>query len=267
MPQSNRPSSPPSPRQIDRLLDVMKRLRDPQSGCPWDVEQTPTTIAPFAIEEAYEVMDAIARDDREAIPDELGDLLLQVVFQAQMAQEAGHFDFETVAGLIADKLVRRHPHVFGDAALDDDSWEREKDAERQRKAEYGALAGVALPLPALMRAAKLSRRAARVGFDWDDPTGILDKVHEEIDELKAELGGDRDRIEDELGDVLFTVASLARKLDIDPEAALRRSNAKFTRRFEAMEAMLARRGQTMAKQDLPTMEALWQEAKTLPGMK
>jgi len=254
-------------RQIDRLLDVMKRLRAPKGGCPWDVEQTPATIAPFAIEEAYEVMDAIARNDRDAIPDELGDLLFQVVFQAQMGSEAGHFDFETVAGIIADKLVRRHPHVFGDAAMDDDTWEREKDAERQRKAEYGALAGVALPLPALMRAAKLSRRAARVGFDWDDPTGILDKVHEEIDELKAELGGDPDRIEDELGDVLFTVASLARKLNIDPEAALRRSNTKFTRRFEAMETMLARKGQTMAEQDLPTMEALWQEAKTLPGMK
>lgn len=256
-----------SSRQIDRLLDVMKRLRDPKSGCPWDVEQTPATIAPFAIEEAYEVLDAIARNDRDAIPDELGDLLLQVVFQAQMASEAGHFDFETVAGIITDKLVRRHPHVLSDAAMDDDTWEREKDAERQRKAEYGVLAGVALPLPALMRAAKLSRRAARVGFDWDDPSGILDKVHEEIDELKAEIGGTRDRIEDELGDVLFTVASLARKLDIDPEAALRRSNNKFTRRFEAMEAMLAQKGQTMAEQDLPTMEALWQEAKTLPGMK
>ncbi|AAW61193.1 nucleoside triphosphate pyrophosphohydrolase [Gluconobacter oxydans] len=256
-----------SPRQIDRLLDVMKRLRDPEAGCPWDVEQTPATIAPFAIEEAYEVMDAIARDDREAIPDELGDLLLQVVFQAQMASEVGHFDFETVAGTIADKLVRRHPHVFGDAALDDDTWEREKEVERLRKAEYGTLAGVALPLPALMRAAKLTRRAARVGFDWDDATGILDKVHEEIDELKAEIGGDRDRIEDELGDVLFTVASLARKLDIDPEAALRRSNDKFTRRFEAMETMLAEKGQTMAEQDLPTMEALWQAAKKIPGMK
>ena len=257
-----------SVRQIDRLLAIMKRLRDPETGCPWDIVQTPASIAPFAIEEAYEVMDAIAHNDHAAIPDELGDLLLQVVYQAQMAEEAGQFDFETVAKLIADKMVRRHPHVFGDETGHSLAiWEQRKEEERRAKSEHGALAGIPLHLPALLKAAKLCNRAARVGFDWAEPAEVLDKVHEEIAELKAELGGDRDRIEDELGDVLFTVASLARKLDIDPEAALRRSNAKFTRRFEAMEAMLARRGQTMAEQDLPTMEALWQEAKTLPGMK
>ncbi|WP_040509750.1 nucleoside triphosphate pyrophosphohydrolase [Gluconobacter morbifer] len=254
-------------RQIDRLLDIMKRLRDPQNGCPWDMEQTPGTIAPYAIEEAYEVLDAIERNDEAALPDELGDLLLQVVFQAQMAEEAGRFDFETVSGMIADKLVRRHPHVFGEERAEDQNWENEKEAERHGRAEFGALAGVARPLPALLRAAKLCKRAARVGFDWDDASGVLDKMHEEIDEMKAELGGDRDRIEDELGDVLFTVASLARKLDIDPEAALRRSNAKFTRRFEAMEEVLAAEGRTMTEQDLPALEALWQAVKKKPGMR
>ncbi|MBS1032285.1 nucleoside triphosphate pyrophosphohydrolase [Gluconobacter cerinus] len=254
-------------RQIDRLLDIMKRLRDPQSGCPWDVAQTPETIAPFAIEEAYEVMDAIARDDSDSLPDELGDLLLQVVFQAQMAEEKGQFDFETVAGKIADKMVRRHPNIFSDVEHDEDLWERTKETERHAKAEYGALAGVAQHLPALVRAAKLCRRAARVGFDWDDASGVLEKVQEEIGELKAELDGDRDRIEDELGDVLFTVASLARKLGIDPEAALRRSNRKFTRRFEAMEARLASEGKTMGEQNLETLETLWQTVKKQPGMR
>ncbi|KXV41078.1 nucleoside triphosphate hydrolase [Gluconobacter japonicus] len=254
-------------RQIDRLLDIMKRLRDPENGCPWDVAQTPETIAPFAIEEAYEVMDAIARDDSDSLPDELGDLLLQVVFQAQMAQEKGLFDFDAVAGKIADKMVRRHPNIFSDVEHDEDLWERTKESERHDKAEYGALAGIAPNLPALVRAAKLCRRAARVGFDWDDPSGVLEKVQEEIGELKAELDGDRDRIEDELGDVLFTMASLARKLGIDPEAALRRSNRKFTRRFEAMEASLATEGKTMGEQDLETLEALWQAVKKQPGMR
>lgn len=254
-------------RQIDRLLDIMKRLRDPENGCPWDVAQTPETIAPFAIEEAYEVMDAIARDDSDSLPDELGDLLLQVVFQAQMAQEKGLFDFDAVAGKIADKMVRRHPNIFSDVEHDEDLWERTKESERHGKAEYGALAGIAPNLPALVRAAKLCRRAARVGFDWDDPSGVLEKVQEEIGELKAELDGDRDRIEDELGDVLFTMASLARKLGIDPEAALRRSNRKFTRRFEVMEASLATEGKTMGEQDLETLEALWQTVKKQPGMR
>lgn len=252
--------------QIDRLLTVMKRLRDPQGGCEWDRAQTPETLAPFAIEEAYEVMDAIARKDDDALEDELGDLLLQVVFQAQIAQDDGKFDFESVARRIADKLVRRHPHIFGENAAEADFWENAKEAERRGKAEHGALAGIAPNLPALLRALKIGKRAERVGFDWGSPGEVLAKVREEIGELEAEINGCLDRIEDELGDVLFTVASLARKLEIDPEAALRRSNDKFTRRFEAMEAALARDGETMKGQPLAKLEALWAEVKKRPGL-
>jgi nucleoside triphosphate diphosphatase len=256
------PAAPAAEREIARLLWVMKRLRDPETGCPWDRVQDFASIAPFAIEEAYEVMDAIAREDWDAFPDELGDLLLQVVYQAQMADEAGRFDFATVARTIADKMIRRHPHVFGDAAMDDDLWERSKAAERASRAEHGALAGIARDLPALLRARKLCARAARVGFDWAKPVEVLDKVSEEIAELRVELVAmDRDKMEDELGDVLFTVASLARKLDLDPEACLRRSNAKFTRRFEWMERAAAREGRILSEYDLAAQEALWAAAK------
>lgn len=248
--------------ELDRLLSIMIRLRDPDTGCPWDKVQTHATIAPFAIEEAYEVMDTIHRKDWDALPDELGDLLLQVVYQARIAEEAGRFDFGTVAKSIADKMVRRHPHVFGDESLDPDLWERNKAAERATRSEYGTLAGIATSLPALLRADKIGRRAARVGFDWGTPGEVIDKIAEELEEVRAELAeASRDRLEDEVGDVLFTVACLARKLGLDPEACLRRGNDKFTRRFEAMEAHLARRGEAPADQTLETFEALWQQVK------
>ncbi|BAT18897.1 nucleoside triphosphate pyrophosphohydrolase [Asaia bogorensis] len=248
--------------ELDRLIAIMERLRDPHTGCAWDRVQTHETIAPFAIEEAYEVMDTIAREDWEALPDELGDLLLQVVYQARIAQEAGRFDFADVARLISDKMVRRHPHVFANQTLDPDLWERNKQAERTAKAEYGLLAGIAPALPALIRAEKLGKRAARVGFDWDRPEQVLEKIEEELDEVRAELaGGDKARLEDEIGDVLFTVASLARKLGLDPEACLRHGNAKFTRRIETMESVLAETGSTLADLDLPAQEALWGEVK------
>jgi len=248
--------------EIERLLGIMAALRDPQTGCPWDQVQTPATIAPYAVEEAYEVMDAITREDWGALPDELGDLLLQVVYQARLGEESGRFDFAQVTRLIADKMVRRHPHVFGQAALEPGMWERNKAAERAAKAEHGALAGIAGHLPALLHAAKLGNRAARVGFDWGTPAEVIDKVGEELDEVRAELAdADRDRLEDEIGDVLFTVASVARKLDLDPEACLRRANAKFTRRFNDMERALAETGDALQDQDLATLEALWQQVK------
>lgn len=248
--------------EIDRLIAIMTRLRDPQTGCAWDRVQTHETIAPFAIEEAYEVMDAIARQDWQALPDELGDLLLQVVYQARIAEEAGRFDFAEVARQIGDKMVRRHPHVFAEAELDADLWERNKQAERAAKSEYGLLAGIAPALPALIRAEKLGKRAARVGFDWDTAEQVLEKISEELDEVRAELPlGDKTRLEDEIGDVLFTVASLARKLGLDPEACLRQGNAKFTRRIETMESVLAETGSTLADLDLTAQEALWREVK------
>lgn len=263
---ASQPSSGPPEHDaaaaLDRLIAIMERLRDPQTGCAWDRVQTHETIAPFAIEEAYEVMDTIARQDWEALPDELGDLLLQVVYQARIAQEAGRFDFADVARMIGDKMIRRHPHVFGDHALDPDLWERNKQAERDAKAEYGILAGIAPALPALIRAEKLGKRAARVGFDWETPEQVLEKIDEELNEVRAELpGGDKARLEDEIGDVLFTVASLARKLGLDPEACLRHGNAKFTRRMETMEAVLAETGSTLAELDLASQEALWRDVK------
>lgn len=248
--------------ELDRLLTVMARLRDPQNGCPWDKVQTHATIAPYAIEEAYEVLDTITREDWAALPDELGDLLLQVVYQAQIAEEAQRFDFGTVAKMIADKMIRRHPHVFTDGEGGHEFWEQSKAAERAARAEHGALAGIAGHLPALLHAAKLSSRAARVGFDWGTPAEVIDKVGEELEEVRAELAdADHDRLEDEMGDVLFTVASVARKLGLDPEACLRRANAKFTRRFNDMEAILAATGDSLQDQDLTTLEALWQEVK------
>jgi nucleoside triphosphate diphosphatase len=254
------------------LLDVMRRLRDPQCGCPWDITQTFATIAPYTIEEAYEVAAAIERGDMAELKDELGDLLLQVVFHAQMANEAHAFDFAAVAHAITTKMIARHPHVFGsgavaDAAAQTTAWEVLKAEERQRRAALegrapGVLDGVALGLPALLRAVKLQKRAARVGFDWTDTTDVLDKIAEEIDELRVELRTDgaasnHDRIEDEFGDVLFALANLARHLDIDPEAALRRTNGKFERRFRGIEAALSQQGRTPAQASLDEMEALW----------
>ena len=231
----------------------MAALRDPDHGCPWDREQSFASIAPYTIEEAYEVADAIARRRLVALPDELGDLLFQVVYHARMAEEAGWFAFAEVAGRIADKMVRRHPHVFGDipapsaaqdAAQDParDSlaqtaaWEAQKRAERAARAQTGSLAGVPEGLPALTRAAKLTARAARVGFDWPDAAAVLDKLDEEIGELRAELpAGDPARLADEVGDLLFVLANLARKLDLDPETCLHQANQKFERRFNSME--------------------------------
>ena len=250
---------------IERLLDIMARLRDPETGCPWDREQSFETIAPYTIEEAYEVADAIARGDKEALRDELGDLLLQVVYHARMAEEDGDFDFAAVAAAISDKMVRRHPHVFGAEDVDSvaaqtRAWEDHKAAERQAQAaESGrasVLDGIALGLPALTRAVKLQRRAARVGFDWPELLPVLDKIEEEIVELKQEIrdGSPSDRVTDELGDLLFCCANLARKLGIDPETALRFGNAKFERRFRRMEELLNADGKKI--DDLPVDEVL-----------
>lgn len=256
---------------IEQLLDIMARLRAPEGGCPWDLEQTFATIAPYTVEEAYEVADAIARGDLPDLKEELGDLLFQVVFHARMAEEQDAFAFEDVARAIADKMERRHPHVFGegperDAAAQTVSWEATKAAERSEKASRSpasALDGVALALPALMRADKLQGRAARVGFDWPEVRQVLDKIEEEIAELRAELdgGGGKDAIEDEVGDLLFALANLARHLGVDPEAALRRGNRKFERRFRAIEAALAAQGRRPEGASLEEMEALWQQAK------
>jgi nucleoside triphosphate diphosphatase len=255
---------------IDRLLWVMARLRAPEGGCPWDREQDFSTIAPYTIEEAYEVADAIGRGDMRDLADELGDLLLQVVYHAQMAKEAGHFDFEAVAEQIAAKMVRRHPHVFGDAVVADaaeqtHAWEATKAAERAAKAEGGGslLDDVPLALPALVRAAKLQKRAARAGFDWPDVEPVLAKLDEEIAELRAELAAGRTpaRVRDEVGDLLFAAVNLARHLGIDPEDALRATNRKFERRFRAIEQALAASGRRAAEASLEELEALWQQAK------
>ena len=273
---------------IRRLIDIMARLRSPDGGCPWDVEQTFATIAPHTIEEAYEVADAIEKRDMAALKDELGDLLFQVVFHAQMAKEAGAFDFDAVAGAIADKMQRRHPHVFGDqtikeAAAQTVAWEDHKArerADRRNAADNGpdgpepagngaesALDGVILVLPALTRAAKLQRRAARVGFDWPGNAAgarqIVDKIREEAGELEAELegGAEPPRLADEIGDLLFSCVNLARKLGIDPEQALRRGNAKFERRFRRLEALLAADGLKPRELPLETLEEYWIRAK------
>ena len=258
---------------IVRLIEIMARLRDPASGCPWDIEQTFATIAPYTIEEAYEVADAVERGDMAALEEELGDLLLQVVFHARMAEEDGHFDFEAVATTISDKMVRRHPHVFGDEVVDSAAaqtrvWEEHKAAERAAKAakagrRASVLDGVAAGLPGLTRAAKLQRRAARVGFDWPEALQVLDKIEEEIAELKQEMsdGGSPDRIQDEIGDLLFAVVNLARHLDADPEAALRHGNAKFERRFHAIEARFAAEGRELSEASLTELEEAWRAAK------
>lgn len=245
---------------LPRLLAIMARLRDPQRGCEWDLAQDFATIAPYTIEEAYEVADAIARDDIAALREELGDLLLQVVFHARMAEEAGHFDFDAVAGAIADKMEARHPHIFGGTDQPGDGrearWENAKAAERTAKGMASALDGVALALPALLRAEKLQKRAARVGFDWPDPAGPAAKVIEEMEEL-ASAPDAAARLE-EAGDLLFATANLVRAYGIAPEDALRHANAKFERRFRAMEAMA---GGSIAGRDLAAQEALWQAVK------
>ena len=249
--------------QLSRLLEVMTALRHPHTGCPWDREQDFASIAPYTIEEAYEVADAIARDDLSALRDELGDLLFQVVYYARLAEERGAFDFADIAKGITDKMIRRHPHVFSGGVAHTGFWEAAKDVERAARDEHGALAGIATGLPALTHAAKLASRAARVGFDWPDAEAVLVKLDEEIGELRAEIGkiSDLARQTDELGDVLFTTACAARKLGIDPEAALRQANRKFIRRFAAIEAEAARRGLSVDEMRLDEMEAAWAHAK------
>jgi MazG family protein len=264
---------------IDRLLEIMARLRDPEGGCPWDREQSFATIAPYTIEEAYEVADAIARGDMAGLRDELGDLLFQVVFYAEMAREAGEFSFEDIAQGISDKMERRHPHVFGDTVIASESeqnraWERHKADERAARAAAegrapSVLDGVAHALPALMRAYKLQRRAAREGFDWDRIEPVFGKIEEEIAEIRDALAGDagRDAVAEEMGDLLFACVNLARHLKIDPEVALRRGNDKFERRFRRVEALLAARGKSPAGSSLAEMDAMWDQVKIIENAK
>ena len=256
---------------IEKLLEVMRKLRDKETGCPWDVAQDFSTIAPYTIEEAYEVADAIEREDFDELRSELGDLLFQVVFYAQMAGEKGYFDFHDVAAGITDKMVRRHPHVFGSeekraAGKVDGSWEEIKEAERAVHDDNSALAGVAKALPALKRAQKLGKRAGRVGFDWPNMDGVKRKIHEELEELEAAVGSrDKGHIAEELGDLLFAVVNLSRHLDVDPENALAGANTKFERRFRAMEADIAAEGLDFRKLSLESLELYWRKAKRLVG--
>jgi nucleoside triphosphate diphosphatase len=261
---------------ISRLLEIMAALRTPGTGCPWDLQQDFASIAPYTIEEAYEVADAIARGDLTDLREELGDLLLQVIFHARMAQEQGAFTFADVVATLTEKLVRRHPHVFGEArgltpSAVEGLWERIKSQERKEKRKErpgrdkggeSAVAGVPVTLPALTRALKLQIKAARVGFDWNDPLAVLAKIREEADEIEAEIAnGDRTAAQAEVGDLLFAVVNLARHLAIDPETALRGSNRKFERRFAAIERALAARGKAPAQATLTEMEELWTAAK------
>jgi len=257
-------------RDISRLIEIMAALRTPGTGCPWDLEQDFATIAPYTIEEAYEVADAIARADLGDLREELGDLLLQVVFHARMAREQGAFDFGDVVQTITEKLLRRHPHVFGAArGLSPEDvrqlWERIKDEEKARKGgaePAGALAGVPVSLPALTRALKLQDKAGKVGFDWNDPMAVLAKIREEADEIEAAIrAGERKHAAAEVGDLLFAVVNLARHLDADPEAVLRATNHKFERRFGSIERTLAARGKSPREATLAEMDALWDEAK------
>ncbi len=263
-------------RDIARLLEIMAALRTPGTGCPWDLQQDFSSIAPYTLEEAYEVADAIARRDLDDLREELGDLLLQVVFHARMAQEQGRFDFGDVVEAITTKLLRRHPHVFGDARgltpkAVEGLWERikaEEKAERRARGEShaqesaGALAGVPVALPALSRALKLQSKAGKVGFDWNDPLAVLAKLREEADEIaQAIADGDRKQAEGEVGDLLFAVVNLARHLDVDPEAALRATNQKFERRFAFIERALVSRGKSPKESSLAEMDALWDAAK------
>lgn len=256
---------------IKKLLEVMRDLRNPETGCPWDVEQDFSTIAPYTIEEAYEVADAIEREDFDELRSELGDLLFQVVFYAQMASEKGYFDFEDVVGGISDKMIRRHPHVFGSSeeratGKVDGSWEQIKEQERASHEDESALAGVAKALPALIRAQKLGKRAGRVGFDWPDTQGVKLKIQEELGELEEAVGSrDSANIEEELGDVLFAVVNLARHHDVDPEKALTAANHKFERRFRAMEADMEVEGRELQELSLESLEQHWRKAKGRVG--
>ncbi len=255
----------------ETLQEIMRALRREESGCPWDRQQTFETIAPYTIEEAYEVADAIAQGDMDELKSELGDLLFQVVFHAQIAEEAGHFTFEDVVSAVCEKMIRRHPHVFADSDVADAEvqrqiWERDKAVERQQKQperETSTLAGVALALPALLRAEKLQKRAARVGFDWPDLSGVIGKIDEELAELKEAIveGESEQRLSEELGDLLFSCANLARRLEIDAETAVRGTNLKFERRFAYIEQQLSRAGTPIEEASLDEMDRLWNEAK------
>ena len=258
-------------RDIGRLHEIMAALRTPETGCPWDLAQNFSTIAPYTLEEAYEVADAIARDELADLKDELGDLLLQVVFHARMAEEQGAFDFGDVVQTITEKLIRRHPHVFADETSPtpravEGLWERIKAEEKvtNKTGQTGALAGIPVALPALSRALKLQMKASKVGFDWNDPRAVLRKIREEADEIEAELDrsqANKAAIAGEVGDLLFAVVNLARHLDADPEAVLRQTNLKFERRFAAIERALAARGKSPQEVSLAEMDALWNEAK------
>ena len=257
--------------RIEELLAIMAQLRDPERGCPWDLRQDFASIAPYTIEEAYEVADAVDRRDMGALRDELGDLLLQVVFHARMAEEAGEFGFGDVVAAICDKMLRRHPHVFGDADIGDAealgrAWEEHKRLERGDE-DASALAGISRGLPEWQRALKLHKRAATVGFDWPDAGSVLDKLEEEVAEVRAELNADagHDRLTDEIGDILFVCVNLARKAGVDTSTALRHANGKFERRFRAMERLAAEAGTTLGDLDLDAQERLWQCAKQEPA--
>ncbi len=256
--------------KIEDLIAIMARLRDPEGGCPWDIEQDFKTIAPYTIEEAYEVADAIARGDKAALKDELGDLLFQAVYHARMAEEDGDFTFADVVAAISEKMVRRHPHVFADqkdiktAEAQTTAWEDHKATERDKKG-HSVLDDVPAALPSLVRAEKLQKRAARVGFDWPEATQVLDKIEEEIKELRFELEkspGHQEMVADEIGDILFALVNLARWVKIDPEDALRSTNSKFIKRFRFIEAALKDEGRNLKSASLEEMEALWQQAKT-----
>ena len=256
---------------ISKLLKIMARLRNPSDGCPWDQQQDFASIAPYTIEEAYEVADAIAREDRVALKDELGDLLFQVVFHARMAEEAGDFDFEEVAAGIVDKMLRRHPHIFGNeaeraAGPSKGTWDRIKAGERVGCEDQSAIAGVAKALPALKRAQKLGKRASSVGFDWPDRLGVRDKIHEELDELEVAAGTRSDgQIKEEFGDLLFAVVNMARHLGVDPEDALMAANNKFEKRFRDMESAISVAGQSMQDHSLEALDKEWRAAKKRVG--
>jgi len=254
---------------LQKLLDIMEKLRDPNDGCAWDVEQTFETIAPYTIEEAYEVAEAIDNKDMDALKDELGDLMFQAVFHARMAEEEGHFNFADVIDAISDKMIRRHPHVFGDENYRDSedqtiAWEEQKARERAAKKQKSILDGVTVGLPALTRAVKLQKRAARVGFDWPNTSGVIDKLNEEMAELSEELIAkkqDHEKIEEEFGDMMFVYANLARHLKIDPEQALKKANNKFTRRFNKVEQEIENKQSSFDQYSLDELEELWVKAK------
>ena len=256
---------------IKKLQEIMVKLRDPDDGCPWDQQQDFASIAPYTIEEAYEVADAIARDDYAGLRSELGDMLFQVVFHARMAEESGYFDFDDVVAGICDKMIRRHPHVFGSAeqraqGTTEGRWEQIKTAERAEDSDQSTLAGVAKALPALKRAQKFGKRASSVGFDWPDQQGVRAKIHEELDELEQAVGlRDAEKIEEEFGDMLFAIVNLARHLDIDPEQALRSANDKFERRFRDMERAIATTSKSLKEYSLESLDKEWRAAKKRVG--